>query len=127
MELMQAESESPKPLLIYDGDCTFCKRCADYGRSLTRDAVAYLPYQEVAKQFPQIPTERFRAAAQFVDRRGMFCSGAEAVFRALSYAPRWRGLLWLYTRIRPFAALSEMVYRWVARHRNGLSRLLGLN
>ena len=124
---MQPAAETSKPLLIYDGDCSFCRHCVDYGRSLTRDAVAYRPYQEVAKQFPQIPIERFRAAAQFVDRGGMLCSGAEAVFRALSYAPRWRGLLWLYTRIRPFAALSEMVYRWVARHRNGLSRLLRLH
>ena len=124
---MQLASQSPKSLLIYDGDCAFCRRCVDYGRRLTRDAVAYRPYQEVAEEVPQIPIERLRSAAQFVDRGGIICSGAEAVFRALSYAPRWRGLLWLYTRIRPFAALSEMVYRWVARHRNGLSCLLGLN
>ena len=125
MEPMETAVDTPQPLLIYDGDCSFCRRCVEYGRSRTRGAVLYRPYQEVAFQFPQIPIQQFRAAAQFVDRGGIFCSSAEAVFRALSYAPRWRWLLWLYKRVRPFAALSERLYRWVARHRNGLSRLLG--
>ena len=123
---MQAASEHPKPLLIYDGDCSFCRYCVDYGRCLTKDALAYRPYQEVASQFPQIEMERFRAAAQFVDADGKVSSGAEAVFRALSYAPRWRWLLWLYIRFRLFASIAEMTYRWVARHRNHLSRLLRL-
>ncbi|MBI3933960.1 MAG: DUF393 domain-containing protein [Acidobacteria bacterium] len=124
---MQPESESPKPLLIYDGDCSLCLRCVDYGRSLTGDAVAYRAYQQVAGKLPQIPIERFRAAAQFVDRDGSISSGAEAIFRALSYAPGWKWLLWLYVHVPLFAGISERVYAWVARHRNGLSRLLGLH
>ena len=122
---MQSHPEPRKPLLIYDGDCSFCRACVDYGRRLTGEAVAYAPYQQVADQFPQIPRENFRTAAQFVDGTGKVSSGAEAVFRALSCAPGWRWPLWLYTRFRPFAAISELVYRWIARHRGGLSRLMG--
>ncbi|MBI4479570.1 MAG: DUF393 domain-containing protein [Acidobacteria bacterium] len=124
---MPPDAESAKPLLIYDGDCSFCRYCVDYGRSLTRDSVAYAPYQEVASQFPQIPIERFRASAQFVDRDGTISSGAEAIFRALSCTPGWKWLLWLYTHLRFFAWVSERIYLWVARHRNGLSRLMGLH
>lgn len=119
--------QSPcKPLLIYDGDCAFCRRCVEYGRNLTGDAVDYRPYQQVAAQFPYIPIEQFRAAAQFVDRDGSVSSGAEAVFRALAHAPGYGWLLWLYRHSGHFAALSEAAYRWVARHRDDLYRLLGL-
>jgi len=127
MEPMPSDAESAKPLLIYDGDCSFCRYWVDCGRRITRDSVTYAPYQEVAAQFPQIPIERFRAAAQFVDRDGTISSGAEAIFRALSYTPGWQWLLWLYTHLRLFAGVSERIYLWVARHRNGLSRLLGLH
>ena len=127
MEPMPSDAESAKPLLIYDGDCSFCRYWVDYGRSLTRDAVSYAPYQEVAVQFPQIPIERFRLAAQFVDRDGKVSSGAAAIYGVLSYARGWKWLLWLYTHLRLFAWISERIYRWVARHRNGLSRLMGLH
>jgi len=121
---METESDSSKPLLIYDGDCAFCRDCVEYGRRLTGDAVAYASYQQVGARFPQVSIEQFRAAAQFVECSGKISSGAEAVFRTLAYAPRCSWLLKLYTRFRPFAAMSERVYVWVARHRNGLFRLM---
>lgn len=121
---METDPIPSKPLLIYDGDCAFCRNCVEYGRRLTGDAVAYAPYQQVGARFPQVSTEQFRAAAQFVECGGKISSGAEAVFRALSYAPRCRWLLRLYTRSRSFAAVSERVYAWVARHRDGLYRLM---
>ena len=127
MEPMPPYAESAKPLLIYDGDCSFCRYWVDYGRRLTRDSVAYAPYQEVAAQFPQIPIERFRLAAQFVDPDGTISSGAAAIYSVLSYARGGKWLLWLYTHLRLFAGVSERIYLWVARHRNGLSRLMGLH
>ena len=119
--------ESPKdtPLLIYDGDCAFCRFWVEYWKERTGEAVGYAPYQDVAHLFPEISIEQFRQAARFRDADGRFSSGAEAVFRTLACAPgasrRW--LLWAYERVPLFGFLSEAVYRWVARHREGLYRL----
>ena len=118
--------EPAKPVLIYDGDCSFCRRCVEYAKSRTGNAVDYRPYQEAASDFARIPLERFREAVQYIDGEGRAASGSEAVFRALAFAPRWQWLLWLYVRIRLFAIISEACYRWVAQHRGGISRLLGI-
>ena len=39
-----------KPLLIWDGDCDFCRKWVDRWRHVTRDRVDYAPYQEVAQR-----------------------------------------------------------------------------
>ena len=113
------------PLLIYDGDCPFCRFWVERWKHRIGTAVSFAPYQEAAHLFPEIPLERFRAAAQLRDTDGNFSSGAEAVFRALACAPgasrRW--LLWTYRHVPLFAVLSEAVYRWIARRRGGLYRL----
>ena len=126
MKRMPPEEKRAKPLFIYDGDCLFCKFWVDYGRRLTGSAVSYSPYQEVAGQFPEIPLERFRAAAQFVDARGNISEGAKAVLQALACVPGKQWLLRLYLRVPLLAALAEWVYRFVARHRSGLYRLTRL-
>lgn len=125
MNSMPPHAPPRKPLLIYDGDCAFCRRAVAWSRRITGEAVDYRPYQEVAEQFPHISLEQFRAAAQLVDCDGAVRSGAEAVYGALARARRWRWLLWLHRRSSLFRSLSERAYRWVARHRDGLGRLLG--
>ena len=109
-------SESDLPLLVYDGECGFCRRWIERWRNVTGGRVADAPYQEVSARFPEIPGDRFRAAVHLREPDGRWSRGAEAVFRSLSYGGH--GLwLWLYRRLPGCAALSEAAYRWVARHR----------
>jgi len=90
---------------------------------MTGERVEYSPYQEVAALFPAISPEAFRTSLQFVDTDGKVYVGAEAVFRSLTYA-RGRGwILWAYRRIPLVAPLTEAMYRLVASHRVGFSRL----
>jgi predicted DCC family thiol-disulfide oxidoreductase YuxK len=112
-----------KPLLIYDGECGFCLEWIARWRAATGDRVDYAPYQEAAGQFPDIPRERFAEAVQLREPDGRWSSGAEAVFRALSYAPGRGWPLALYRRLPGFAWLAEHSYRWVAGHRPALLRL----
>ncbi len=51
----------PKPVLIYDGHCGFCRIWLDYWRQLTGDRIEYLASQEVGDRFPQIPREAYSA------------------------------------------------------------------
>jgi predicted DCC family thiol-disulfide oxidoreductase YuxK len=112
-----AQDEPTRPLLIYDGDCRFCQVWVDHWRALTGDRVDYAASQAVGSQHPDIPQEAFARAVQLVMPDGTVTSGAEAVFRALRYAPRRGWLLWLYQHVPGFAPVSEGIYRLVARSR----------
>src|ERR1700682_6656787 len=107
----------PKPLLIFDGDCHFCRRWIERWRDLTAGAVEYAPFQEVVQRFPEIPREAFERAVQFIETDGAVFSAAEAVFRWLGHK---RGRKWMirsYEHVPGFAVITEAAYRVIARHR----------
>ena len=68
-----------KPLLIFDGNCGFCRKWVDYGRQITGDRVRYAPASEVASEYPQIPPEAFARAVQVVLPDGEVLEGKSAV------------------------------------------------
>ncbi len=106
------------PLLVFDGDCTFCRTWIGYWRRLTGDAIAYAPYQEVAERFPQIPRENFQRGVQLILPDGQVFSAAHAVYRSLAVVPGYGWLLWAYEHVPGFAAVSEWCYRRIALHRS---------
>ena len=114
------------PLLVYDGECSFCVAWVGYWKRLTGDRVDYAPYQEVAESFPEIPQENFRNAVQWIRPGERVESGAEAALRALACAPDRAWMLWLYQRAPGFAAAAEWGYRLVADHRPLFYRLTKL-
>ena len=109
----------PKPLLVYDGECDFCRYCIARWRHVTAKRICYAPYQEVAAQFPQIPLSAFRTSVQLILPEGTVLSGAAAVFHTFGN----RGILWCYNNVPGFAGTTEAVYRFVARHRTFFSAL----
>ena len=111
-------SELARPLLIYDGDCSFCRAWLARWQLTTRPYVDDAPSQSVAPRFPQIPAERFRQSVVLVEPDGHVSYGAEAVFRSYAHAPR--GGLWLalYQKLPGFAPATELAYRLIARNRN---------
>ena len=106
------------PLLIFDGDCSFCRLWIEYWKRLTGGAIAYAPYQEVAERFPQIPAENFKRGVQLILPDGEGLSAAHAVFRSLAHVPGYGWLLWAYLRVPGFAAVAGWLYRRVAAHRS---------
>jgi predicted DCC family thiol-disulfide oxidoreductase YuxK len=117
---------SEKALLVYDGNCGFCRLWIDRWQALTGDHVRYAPYQEVAGQFPEIPRESFARAVHLILPSGEVFSAAQAVFRSLAFAPGYAWMLWLYQRLPGAAPVTEFFYRLVAGHRNLLYRLTRL-
>ena len=119
----KASAASPRPLLIYDGDCGFCGYWARYWQKLTGDRVEYRPYQEVAEQYPTIAETEFQRAVQFIAPDGHHASAAEASFLTLSRA-RGKGFwLALYRNLPGFAAVSEWAYAFIAAHRPTFFRI----
>jgi predicted DCC family thiol-disulfide oxidoreductase YuxK len=112
-----------RPLLVYDADCAFCVFWARYWQKLTADAVHYRPYQDVAAQHPEIPLGDFQRAVQYIPPEGGRASAAEASFLTLSHA-RGKGFwLALYRKLPGFAAISELIYAFIAAHRTAFYRI----
>ncbi|MBZ5593699.1 MAG: lipase maturation factor family protein [Acidobacteriia bacterium] len=111
------------PLLIFDGDCTFCRTWIGLWKQLTGNQVAYAPYQEIAAQFPQIPLENFKSAVQLVLPDGQLLSAAHAIFTSLAVIRSYAWMLWAYHHLPGFARISEWIYRIVAAHRSFFYRL----
>jgi predicted DCC family thiol-disulfide oxidoreductase YuxK len=117
----------PKPLLIWDGDCHFCRLWIERWQVITRGEVDYATYQEMADRFPEIPREQFQKSVVFVDKDGEVFFAAEAVYRSLRYRSSRKWLSWSYDRVPGFAAFSEIAYKIVARNRgfgSSITRLL---
>jgi predicted DCC family thiol-disulfide oxidoreductase YuxK len=117
-ELHRTVSGAPsKPLMVFDGDCHFCRRWIERWRELTAGAVEYAPFQEVASRFPEIPREAFERAVHFIDKDGTVYRAAEAVFRSLGTVRGGRGLVWCYEHLPGFTPIIETAYGLVARNR----------
>lgn len=95
-----------RPLVLFDGNCGFCRTCVDYSQALTGSRVDYAPTRELAPKSVVI---------ELPD--GQTFSGARAVVEMLRYAPGYRWLAWLYGNVPLFAAVSEWAYSFVAEHR----------
>ena len=118
MEGPRVSRPPERPLAIFDGDCGFCRQWIARWKEETGPWVEYAPSQEVADRFPEIRKEAFARAFQLVLPDGRSFEGAEAVFATLAQAPGRGRLAAAYRRLPGFAALTELVYRVIARHRS---------
>lgn len=119
----RVERPPQKPLLIFDGDCTFCRKWIARWRQTTGERVDYLELQDnaVVERFPELPREQLELSVHLIEPDGRVTRGAEAVFRSLASARPWP--LRLYETSPGFARASELAYGIVARHRTPFSLL----
>lgn len=109
-----------RPLLIFDGDCGFCRRCVGWMQKIAGDRADYASSQEVGADFPSIPPAEFTREVKLVEADGRVYGAAEAVFRLIfdGSRNRWSGLpLWAYRKVPGMRWASELGYRFVASHR----------
>jgi predicted DCC family thiol-disulfide oxidoreductase YuxK len=122
-----------KPLLVYDGDCGFCRYWISRWKHRTEDRVEYAPFQSLELPFKQVSKAEFERSVKLFMPDGRVFSGAEAVFQALATVPSFlsRVPLTLYQKLPGFAAVCEFAYRLVAVNRGLFSKisrfLWGLN
>jgi len=124
---LRVSNPPPKPLMIWDGECHFCKRWIERWREITAGEVDYVTYQEAANRFPEIPVEQFKRAVAFIEPDGKAFFAAEAVYRSLRCRSSRKWLAWSYDHVPGFTAVSELAYKLIARHRgigSAVTRLL---
>jgi predicted DCC family thiol-disulfide oxidoreductase YuxK len=124
---LRVSSPPPKPLLIWDGNCDFCRLWIERWREITLGKVDYITYQTVADRFPEIPADKFNCSLALIQSDGTATFAAEAVYRSLAYRRSREWLAWSYDHVPGFATVSETGYGFIARHRkfaSALTRLL---
>jgi len=111
-------------LLIYDGDCNFCRRWIIRWQRITGGLVDYVPLQDdfLARRYPELARADLEAAVHLIEPDGTVYRGAAAALRARAKNSRCRFTYWCYERLPGFAWVAEFAYAWVARNRRRLSR-----
>ena len=104
-------------IVIFDGDCSFCRLWVEFWRKLTADSVEYRPYQAGGDAMAGIPPEDARARIQLLANGNRY-QGADAVFQLLSGLPAYSWAAWAYRKIPGFGFFSEAAYTLIAAHRN---------
>ncbi len=118
-----------RALMIYDGDCRFCRQWITRWQGQIGQSVDFQPFQDptITDAFPELSRAALEQAVHLVEPDGTVRTGAAAVFHALHHGRR-RSFGWfLYRRVPGLAAVCETAYRFVARHRprfSFVSRLL---
>lgn len=110
-----------RPLLIFDGDCGFCRRSVDWLRRRVPGSFEAVPYQTSSRvgSRPQLSREACREEVKLLLEDGRVLGGAGVFFHLLGRRPLLRPLCWLY-RLPLLHGAAEAVYRWIARRRRCL-------
>lgn len=108
-------------LLLWDGQCDFCKRSVEWLHKKAPDKFVPLPYQEQKSWLP--PEIYADCNKQFYLRtpKGEYLAGGEAViklFEVIGWKPLSR-----FLKLPGLRQLTNLFYHIVARQRNFLSKI----
>lgn len=114
-----------KWILIYDGDCGFCKRWIARWQRAASETVRFEPYQSpgLLDQFPETSRQECERSVVLIhlETREKW-TAAKAVFQALATNPQCSVWLWFYLHVPLVRPVSEWCYRLVARNRQFFSK-----
>lgn len=114
-------------LLVYDGDCGFCRGSVAW--VLDRDRrgrISAQPYQASGVlEAADVTTRQAERASWLVAPDGRRWGGADAAARVLELLPGW-GLAGRFLGAPPVVWIARPAYRWIADHRPLMARLTGL-
>jgi predicted DCC family thiol-disulfide oxidoreductase YuxK len=108
--------------LLYDGDCTFCRRCvAALAAWDRRRRLRFVPFQDavVLAALPGIPRAALEQAMHLVSPDGTLAAGAAAAPAILRLLPGGRVLTRLFA-VPGVPRVAAQLYTAVARNRHRL-------
>ena len=115
---LRSMEDRQKPLLVFDGECGFCRRLASKWQEKTGEQIDFVPYNEIGDKVRYISIEEFKKEIKFIYPEGNVYGGAAAAFMVIEHSRSpLRALGWFYNYIPFFDSVSEWVYKIVARNR----------
>lgn len=107
-----------RQVFVYDGDCGFCTRCAEFAQRRVRGPAAIRPFQRLDLAALGLTEHQCGQAVQWVAPGEPVVAGPDAIARLLrSGRPGWRPVGWLLG-LTPVRWVAWPVYRLVSRHRH---------
>jgi predicted DCC family thiol-disulfide oxidoreductase YuxK len=113
-----------KPILIYDGDCGFCKYWVNRWKRQTKGKISYQPYQQMQDKF-DITEDEFQKSVWLVVSDERKFSAAEAVVKSLALAGK-KKWYWIYKNIPLMDKIFELSYLVIAKNRSFFFKLTKL-
>ncbi|NEK60508.1 DUF393 domain-containing protein [Geodermatophilus sabuli] len=107
-------------MLLFDGDCAFCGRCATVARRLLPADSSVVAWQSADLASLGVTAARARSEVLWIGRDGEVSGGAPAVGRALRAAEGLWAVLGVLLSCWPVSAIAPRVYRLVAANRHRL-------
>lgn len=108
-----------KPMLVWDGECGFCKYWILYLKNKTGNNLDFETFQKVSENFSDIPLKEFKKASRLIEMDGFVFSGPDSLYRSLEYfekpQPHWHR--W-YKNYKWFRFGSDHAYNFIAKHRS---------
>jgi len=111
------------PLMVYDGNCGFCKYWVIRWKKISGLGVDYKSYQEVASVFKDIPEHHFKEAVRYIGVDGIIYNGPDAAYITYFNQNKAKFLHQWYLDKRWFRNFSDYSYQFVADNRNLMSKL----
>ncbi|MFG1803393.1 thiol-disulfide oxidoreductase DCC family protein [Micromonospora carbonacea] len=105
---------------VFDGDCAFCTKCAEFIERRIPTRARVLPWQFADLDALGLTAAECADAVQWVGAEGSRAAGPDAIARLLGDSgPLWR-VAGAGLRFPPVRLAAWPVYRWVARNRHRL-------
>lgn len=112
--------EPPDALLVFDGDCGFCTRSAEWIASRWQRGARRISWQQLGASRLAglgLSAESGREAAWWVEPDGTLYKGHRAIGKALAAAPGWKRVAGRLILNRALNPIVSAVYALVARYR----------
>ena len=110
-------------LVIFDGDCEFCRIGAEFARRRVRPRADFLAWQEADLESLGLTEHDCQTAVQWIDPSGTY-AGGRAVSRALLKSPYPWKVLGALGQLPVLCQIVDRSYIWVTHNRPLLMRLL---
>ena len=108
--------------LVYDGQCSFCRRwVARIERMDRRGAFEFVARQTegLTRRFPKLAEGDFSTGMRLITPDEAIHVGADAAYQIVRRLRYWRRIAWLY-HVPGIHWLSRSVYAWIAARRQSL-------
>jgi predicted DCC family thiol-disulfide oxidoreductase YuxK len=111
------------PVLIFDGDCSFCTASANWAAARWHGRARAVPWQTLASDelaAVALTPDDVRCAAWWIDAAGRRSRGHLAIAEALRAGSGWSAIVGRVLLVPPFRWVGGAVYRLIVRSRHRL-------
>ena len=55
IDTIKSQFRPNNPIMVWDGECEFCRLCADRFESAGKGEVEFIPFQDLYRKYPKAP------------------------------------------------------------------------